>query len=480
MKILVTGAGGYVGIRITAKLIEEGHQVIALVRSKERFHPPKNSGKHLTIIEGDLGRADLLPSLSEPLDGAYFLIHAMAQNIEDFAQLEDLYVRNFLVMLQKCEVKQIIYLSGIANEANLSKHLSSRAHVEDVIRESQIPYTILQAGIIIGAASASFEIIRDLVEKLPVMIAPKWVRNRCQAIAIYDVIFYLTAVLGNQLCLNQTFEIAGPELCAYKEILLTFARLRGLKRWIINVPVLTPRLSSLWLYFVTSTNFFLARALVGSLRNEIVRKDFQIDVIIPHQCQTLEEAFLRTLQLVEQNEIVSGWKDAFSASGFTKNLSKYLEIPQKGCLKIFAEKPLYVSRDQVIARLWSIGGKQGWMFMDWAWRIRGFIDQLVGGVGLRRGRTHPTQLRYGDALDFWRVLVADRKGGRLVLFAEMKLPGEAWLEFHVEEKRLVTRATFRPKGVLGRLYWWSLFPIHWVIFHGMTRKIVQAAVLVHR
>lgn len=469
MKVLVTGANGYIGLRLIIRLLEEGHEVYALVRNKDRFI----YADRVNTIEGDLSKPETLDVIPHDVESAYYLAHAMTQNEKDFFELEEAQTRNFLDKIKETKVKQIIYLSGITNEEKLSRHLSSRANVERLIKESGVAYTILQAGIIIGAASASFEIIRDLCEKLPIMIAPKWVMNRCQPIGIFDVVFYLSKVLGNEKCMNETFEIGGPDVMTYKEILLTFARKRGLKRVIINVPVLTPRLSSFWLYFITSTNYFLAKALVDSMKNEVIRKDFRIDSIIDHQTLSFEEAIERAFQKIEQNAVVSGWKDAIVMSSLRGDLSEYLEVPKHGCVTIHKHIPIPGNREDVIDAVWRIGGKNGWYYLNWVWQLRGLIDKLCGGVGLRRGRTHDHDLRHGDALDFWRVLVADREKGRLFLFAEMKVPGEAWLEFHVKERSFMTIATFRPKGVLGRLYWWVLYPIHIVIFRGMADRIIH-------
>ena len=345
--------------------------------------------------------------------------------------------------------------------------------MEDTLRQGSVPVTTLMAGIIIGSGSASFEIMRDLVEKLPIMIAPKWTTNLVQPIAIRDVLDYLTLVMGHEKCINQRFEIGGPDVLSYKEMLLEFARIRGLKRWIITVPVLTPKLSSYWLYFITTANFPLAQALVQSLKNNAICKERRILEIFPKKPLSFEEAIKRAFQRLEEDMVPSSWKDAVGESGIYPDFSKYLKIPEHGVLKDEQRVQFEVPPDDVQNTIWSMGGSQGWLYMNWAWHLRGFIDKLAGGVGLRRGRTSPHHLREGDALDFWRVLIADSKHRRLLLYAEMKVPGEAWLEYKIEDQTLIQTATFRPQGLLGRLYWYVLLPFHKLIFRGMARKIVE-------
>ncbi|MCB1111746.1 MAG: SDR family oxidoreductase [Chlamydiales bacterium] len=474
MKILLTGANGYIGSRLLPVLVEKGHHVVACVRSEMRFRVPEFVRDQVTVIEADFLKPETLNNIPDDIDAAYYLLHSMAQSKEGFEDLEQRCARHFVEAMKKTTVKQIIYLSGLIPEGKLSKHLRSRFDVEKIIADSGIAYTVLRAGIIIGSGSASFEIIRDLVEKLPVMVAPRWVTNRCQPIAIYDILQYLAGVIGNDACLNEIFDVGGPEKLTYEEMLYTYAEERGLRRYIINVPVLTPRLSSYWLYFVTSTNFSLARSLVESLRNEAVCRDDRISKSVPIRCMTYREALRKTFDKVNQNAVVSSWKDALSQGMLQSPISDFIEVPTHGCLTDVKAVSFDCDREQVIEKIWSIGGDHGWYFMDWAWTLRGFIDKVVGGVGVRRGRRDPRVLAAGDVLDFWRVIVADRPAGHLLLYAEMRLPGEAWLEFRVEEKRMVQKATFRPRGLLGRLYWYGLLPFHHLIFAGMARALVTA------
>lgn len=481
MKILLTGANGYIGQRLLPLLVEAGHEVVALVRSARRLSIPQHCRDHVHVVEGDLLKYEKIAAVPADIDIAYYLVHSMTQTGTHFGNLEKTTAKNFLRLIEPTAVRQVIYLSGLISDENLSPHLLSRKRVEDILRSGQTPVTTLRAGIILGSGSASFEIMRDLVEKLPIMVAPKWVKNKLQPIGIYDVLEYLVSVIDHQECLNDTFDIGGPDVMSYREMLMRFAKMRGLRRHIITVPVLTPRLSSYWLYFVTSTNFSLAKALVESLKNNAICKDQRIRKIIPKTCFHFEEALHRTFAKIEENAVISSWKDSMVMSDLNPNLLEYVQIPEFGCLTDLQEMPFECDPEKVKDAVWAIGGNCGWYYMNWAWVLRGLIDRLFGGTGLRRGRTHPTRLRNGDALDFWRVLLADEKHRRLLLYAEMRLPGEAWLEFEVIANEngkggvLRQKATFRPNGLLGRLYWYSIHPFHWFVFVGLARGIIQHA-----
>lgn len=406
-----------------------------------------------------------------PLDiqGAYYLIHSMSSTA-DYTQLELTCARHFRAWADKSEAEQVIYLSGIVNEAHLSKHLASRKAVEDLLAEGRYALTTLRAGIIIGSGSASFEIIRDLVEKLPVMIAPKWLNTRCQPIGIRAVIKFLHQSLFHKDTYHQSFDIGGPDILTYKEMLYGYARVRGLRRLILTVPVMSPHISSYWLYFITATSFHLAKALVNSMKVEVVAQDNRIQDILGIYPGDYETALRRSFTAIETHQIPSSWKDSLVSGRFTENISEFIQVPSFGCLTDKREHPVQ-NREACLDKVWSIGGEKGWYYANWLWRLRGFLDKVVGGVGLRRGRTNPHQISAGDAVDFWRVLDANREQGRLLLFAEMKLPGEAWLEFKVENDRLYQTATFRPKGLLGRLYWYSILPLHFFVFGGLVRKL---------
>ncbi len=469
MRILLTGATGYIGKRLLPALVAEGHHVICCTRDKDRFHVPVALQHHVTVVELDFLDRASLAVIPADIDAAYYLMHSMASST-DFQKAELRSAVNFREAISTTAAKQAIYLTGIINEDELSEHLASRKAVEEELKRGSYHLTSLRAGIIIGSGSASFEIIRDLVEKLPAMIAPIWLRTRCQPIAIRDVIAFLTKSLGNVATYDRDFDIGGPGIYTYKEMLLGYAKVRGLKRWIGIVPVMTPRLSSYWLYFVTSTSYRLAVSLVDSMKVEVVCRNTELNGILGITPIDYPTALRATLQKIEGNEVLSGWKDSFTSSAFNAHLSEFLQVPTFGCFKDQRSKPMG-DRERTRDRIWRIGGHAGWYYGNGLWRLRGFMDKLVGGVGLNRGRTHTDTLMAGDSVDFWRVLYANKEEGRLLLFAEMKLPGEAWLEFKMDGDALQQTATFRPKGLWGRLYWYAVLPFHGLLFNGMLTKL---------
>jgi hypothetical protein len=305
------------------------------------------------------------------------------------------------------------------------------------------------------------------------MITPTWVKTKCQPIAIRNVIDYLSAVLDNKTCFDNTFDIGGPDVLTYKQMMQQYAKERKLRLFIMDVPFLSPKLSSYWLYFVTSTSYKLAINLVDSMRIEVISKDTRIQKLIPLELLTYRQAIALAFTKIEQNQVVSSWKDSMVSGRFSKELKEYIKVPQYGCVK--DTKSIKVDNpEQVLENIWAIGGSTGWYYANGLWKLRGYIDKLFGGVGLRRGRTHPDKIFEGDALDFWRVLLADKNSRRLLLFAEMKVPGEAWLSFEIDENDVLHQtATFRPKGLIGRLYWYAMLPFHYFIFGGMIRNIAK-------
>jgi uncharacterized protein YbjT (DUF2867 family) len=474
MKILLTGATGYIAQRLLPVLLSNGHQVICCVRDRARFDSEKYRSKSLSVLEVDFLKTETLQKIPVDIDAAYYLIHSMSTSTGDFEKMEEISAINFKNCIQQTKARQVIYLSGIVNEEILSKHLTSRRNVERILGSGSYSLTTLRAGIIIGSGSASFEIIRDLVEKLPVMIAPRWLDTKSQPIAVRNVIEFISGVLLNETTFNKSYDIGGPDILTYKQMLLRFAKARGLKRWIGIVPIMTPKLSSYWLYFITSTSYPLAQNLVDSMKVEVVCKENDLKDILGIMPVSYEDAIREALEKIELNQVPSSWKDALTSHTLNDGISHYAEVPINGCY--FDSRKLHIDdSEEVLNKIWSIGGKNGWYYADWLWEIRGFIDKLFGGVGLRRGRKNQTEISPGDALDFWRVLIADKREKRLLLFAEMKLPGEAWLEFRIDINNVLHQtATFRPLGLWGRLYWYSVLPFHGFVFRGMIRNISRA------
>ncbi|MFS8083178.1 MAG: SDR family oxidoreductase [Ginsengibacter sp.] len=471
MKILLTGVTGYIAQRLLPVLLENGHEVICCVRHKNRFNGQNYTTANIKIIEADFLKKESLKAIPNDIDVAYYLIHSMSTQSGDFQNMEEKCAINFKERIEQTNAKQVIYLSGISNAADLSKHLSSRKNVETVLSDAKFALTTLKAGIIVGSGSASFEIIRDLVEKLPIMITPRWLKTKCQPIAIRNVVEFLIGVIGKTETYNKSYDIGGPDILSYKEMLLRFAKIRGLKRRIIIVPVMTPKLSSYWLYFVTSTSYALAKNLVTSMKIEVICKPNNLAELLGIKYIGYDTSIKLAFDKIEQNQVLSSWKDAQTSSLFSAGFSNFIEVPVNGCFKDTRSVQLENSADSV-DRIWAIGGKTGWYYGNWLWKIRGFLDQMVGGVGMRRGRRNRREIVPGDALDFWRVLLADKQEQRLLLYAEMKLPGEAWLEFKIDKNNILTQtATFRPLGLSGRLYWYSVLPFHGFIFKGMINKI---------
>jgi len=472
MKILLTGTTGYIGKRLIPLLLELNHSLVCCVRDKGRVPEVVKNNKNISLIEVDFLRENTLEKIPKDIDVAYYLIHSMSSTAKNFEELEEQCAFNFKKVVEMTNVKQVIYLSGIVNDSHLSKHLASRKQVEITLRSKKYALTTFRAGIIVGSGSASFEIIRDLVEKLPLMIVPKWVNTKSQFIAIRDVLSFLSKAVGKSELYNNSYDIFGPEVLTYEQMMLQFSEVRGFKRYIFSVPVMTPKLSSYWLYFITATSYKLATSLVDSMKVEVIGKSSNINEMLDVQPITYREAVQKAFIKIEQNSSVSSWKDSFISGRFNKKLSQYIEVPHFGCFKDIKKRTLK-NESKTIEKIWSIGGENGWYYGNALWKIRGYLDKIFGGIGLRRGRTHPSKLSAGDALDFWRVLYASKKEKRLLLFAEMKLPGEAWLEFIIIKNILYQRAVFRPKGLLGRLYWYSVWPFHGFIFNGMINKLIK-------
>lgn len=475
MRILLTGATGYIGQRLLLILLEEGHEVICCVRDPKRFNYQNFPKKNIQVIKTDFLDYESLKSIPENVDIAYYLIHSMSTTSGDFSEMEAQCAINFKNRVEQTNIKQVVYLSGIINEDELSKHLSSRKNVALILGEGSFALTTLKAGIIVGSGSASFEIIRDLVEKLPIMITPKWLKTLSQPIAIRNVIEFLNGVKGIEDTFNKAYDIGGPDVLSYKEMLLRFAKIRDLNRYIFVVPVMTPKISSYWLYFVTATSFPLAKNLVNSMKVEVLCKPNNLAELLNIKLIDYDTSIKMAFDKIEQNQVVSSWKDAQSSNLLSKGISHYIEVPTNGCFVDIRKKKIK-NVESVLKKIWSIGGKNGWYYANWLWELRGILDQIWGGVGMRRGRKSPTEISSGESLDFWRVLLADKSKKRLLLYAEMKLPGEAWLEFKInEDDILIQTATFRPLGVMGRLYWYAVLPFHGFIFNGMIQNISKGS-----
>ncbi|UII24089.1 SDR family oxidoreductase [Fulvivirga ligni] len=480
MKVLLTGATGYIGRRLLPILVNDGHQVVCMVRDQRRFDWDDFDDdflRQVEVKEADLSDPKSLDMLPKDIDAAYYLVHSLTSSYSGFSEKEKETALNFAGYIKNTTAKQIIYLGGITNADELSEHLESRKQVEEYLKTSEKPVTVLRAAIIIGSGSASFEIIRDLVEKLPVMLAPKWLKSKCQPIGIRNVMEYLAGVLNKEKAFDKVFDIGGPDVLTYKQMLYKYAEVRKLSRHIQSVPVLTPKLSSFWLYFVTSTSFPLARNLVDSMKHDVIVENEGIDEVVCIEKYTYKEALEMAFSKISQKNVISSWTDAVTSKRFKTDFMDFVDVPEHGCFHDIRKIEFSRSADEVQENLWSIGGTRGWYFGNSLWKIRGFLDKLVGGVGLRRGRRSQFDLKAGDSLDFWRVLLADRKERRLLLYAEMKLPGEAWLEFKIKENgsksTLIQKATFRPLGIWGRMYWYGVLPFHFLIFPQMAKNIVN-------
>ena len=471
MTILVTGATGYIGGRLAARLIASGHRVRAMARDPRRLAPLVSHGAE--CVRGDVLDPESLTCALKGVTVAYYLIHSMGTG-SDFAETDRIGAANFAAACAKAGVQRIVYLGGLGQSGpTLSKHLASRQESGDVLRAGPVPVTELRAAIIVGAGSASFEIIRDLARKLPVMICPRWVRSRCEPIALEQVLQYLVGVLSEPRTIRQTLEIGGGDVLRYEDMLRQTALALGKRVRIITVPVLTPRLSSYWLNLVTSVPMGLARPLVDGLRNDVVTTDSRIRAWIPVTPLTFREAVNSALAEHDAGPLASRWTGAASFS--------QPAAPEAG-ITMRDERVLATDASPValFAAVEKIGGINGWYYGDWLWRFRGLLDRIVGGVGLRRGRRDPSALMLGDPVDFWRV--DELVPGRLLrLRAEMRVPGVATLEFEVAPAAtgpgsvLTQRANFKTRNRWGQWYWHLLRPVHAFVFRGMAAGIISAA-----
>ncbi len=477
-KVLLTGSTGYVGGRLLPKLLEGGRAVRCLVRDARRFD--RERWPDVEVVEGDLLDPATLPAALEGVSAAYYLVHSMAAGERGFAERDILAARNFGNAAKGAGLEKIIYLGGLGRrDGVLSEHLKSRQETGDVLRASGVPVTELRAGVVVGSGSISFELIRYLAERLPVMICPRWVSTRTQPIAIRDLLRYLLACLEEPRVQGEILEVGGRDVLTYGEMLLEYASIRGLQRRILNVPVLTPRLSSLWVDLVTPIPASFARPLIEGLKSEVVVFDHSARDIFPSiQPMSYGEAVRLALDRVGTNLVETTWSGSRS-SAFDRAPDPVRVTSAEGLIIETWEKVVESSPEDAFGIAEGLGGERGWLYGNVLWRMRAVVDRLLGGVGMRRGRRHPDRLRPGDAVDFWRVEVVERNR-RLLLGAEMRLPGRAWLEFEVqprEEGRSLfrMRAIFEPKGLSGFLYWYLLYPAHAPIFSGMAKAIKREA-----
>jgi uncharacterized protein YbjT (DUF2867 family) len=474
-RVLVCGATGYVGGRLVPRFLERGLTVRCLVRSPEKLCAYSwRNHERLEIVEGDLCDTSTIRRAAEDTDAAYYLVHAMISAGEDYARRDRELATNFVNGLSGSNCKRIIYLGGLGELGpNLSDHLASRREVAEILQTSDCATTVFRAAMIIGSGSASFEILRYLVERLPIMITPKWVDTQTQPIAIRDVLRYLVECLDVTETQERVIDIGCRDVFSYKQLMQVMASSLGLQRRIIlPVPVLTPRLSSAWISLVTPVNASIARPLAEGLRNRTVCRDNVAQQLMPGALFTVQEAIDAAIGKLESGEIETRWSTAGEMPG----------DPQWSGGKVFKDERIQTIQagpDETFRALSRIGGRYGYWGADWLWWLRGLMDKAIGGPGLRRGRRHPQDLSYGEAVDFWRVNGYE-KGKWLRLHAEMKLPGDAELEFRVEPNRgqgtrLIQTARFRPRGLLGLAYWYAVCPLHWFVFPKMVAGIKRDA-----
>ncbi|MGY1601984.1 SDR family oxidoreductase [Geodermatophilus sp. SYSU D00815] len=474
---LVTGATGYIGGRLVPELLAAGHRVRVLSRSPERLRDHPWAGR-VEVARADAGDAEAVAAACAGVDVVYYLIHALGTGPE-FEETDRRTARVVAAAVREAGVGRLVYLGGLEPRGEeLSPHLRSRAEVAGILLGSGVPTVVLRAAVVLGSGSASFEMLRYLTERLPAMVTPSWVQSRIQPIAVRDVLRYLVGCATLPPEVHRCFDIGGPDVMTYEEMMQRYARVAGLpRRRIVRVPVLSPSLSSHWVGLITPVPASIARPLVESLRNTVVCGEHDISRWIPDPPEGLlgfDRAVALALQRVREAAVATRWSSASVPGAPSDPLPT---DPDWAGGSLYVDERVRTTSASAQA-LWrvveGIGGEAGWYSFPLAWRVRGWLDRLVGGVGLRRGRRSPHDLYVGDALDFWRV--EEVEDGRLLrLRAEMRLPGLAWLEFHVEHGRLRQRATFHPRGLLGHLYWWAVAPFHGVVFGGMVRGIARAA-----
>jgi uncharacterized protein YbjT (DUF2867 family) len=482
LRVLVTGATGYIGGRLVPLLLERGYHVRALVRSEKKArNRPWSSHPNLELFKGNVLDAASLTEACRGCNAAYYLVHSMLPGNTDYRSSDLEAARIMRDAAAAAGVGRMIYLGGLGEDhANLSQHLKSRREVEKVLSSGTVPVTVLRAAMIIGSGSASFEILRYLVDRLPFMITPRWVSTPSQPIAVRNVLEYLAGCLEQPATVGRRFDIGGPDVVTYMDLMRMYAEEAGLpRRRIVPVPVLTPRLSSYWIHIVTPVPASIARPLAEGLKNPVVCRETSIRSLITQELIPVREAIRLALRKTLADEVVTRWTDAGGSSGVEAIAPGDPEWAGGTVLKDVRSAPTVVDRAKLWSVIESIGGRNGWYHANFLWKLRGAMDKVCGGVGLRRGRRSASELHPGDALDFWRVIEC-RRGERLTLRAEMKLPGEAVLQFELTPEadgrtRLHQRALFKPRGLWGILYWVMVMPLHEYVFGGMLKKIIRRA-----
>ena len=476
MRLLVTGATGYIGGRLVPRLLEAGHSVCCLVRDPHRLEGrPWTDG--VKLVQGDVLDSSSVRLAMRGMEAAYYLVHSM-RDTKGFRDRDLHAARTFGAVALEAGVGRIIYVGGLGDpDAHLSEHLRSRQETGEILRLSGVPVIEFRAGVVVGSGSVSFEMIRFLTERVPVMICPKWVRTRIQPIGIHDLLNYLAEALKIEAT-NEIVEVGGADVVTYGEMMRGYARQRGLRRWMIAVPLLTPSLSSYWVHWVTPIPAAIAEPLIEGLRNEVVVRTDWARTLFPNlHPMSYREAVDRALDQMFNGVLETRWSDSVSSASGEQSVTTL--TASGGYLVERREVPVSASAEQVFQTFARAGGDEGWFYMNWAWRLRGAMDLMLGGVGLRRGRRDPGRVRVGDALDFWRVEEVE-EDRLLRLRAEMKVPGQAWLTFEARPRDdggadLILTAAFQPHGLTGLLYWRLLYPFHALIFSGMIRKIARRA-----
>jgi uncharacterized protein YbjT (DUF2867 family) len=478
LRILVMGATGYIGGRLVPRLAAAGHHVRCLARRPEKL-AGVDWAVHVEVVQGDALDPASLDAAMQDVDVVYYLVHSIGSS-GSFSDSDRTAAANTADAAARAGVSRVVYLGGLVPSGEVaSAHLASRAEVGQILLDGPVPAIVLQAGVIIGSGSASFEMLRYLTERLPVMVTPKWVRSRVQPIAVRDVLSYLTGVLDLDPTVNRRFDIAGPDVLTYRGMMQRYAAVAGLpRRVIVPVPVLTPWLSSHWVNVVTPVPKAIAQPLIESLRNSVVAREHDIEALIPFELCPFDEAVRLALARIREADVVTRWSGASWPGAPSDPMPTDPEWSGGTVYRDDRERPVHTSAESVWAAVEGIGGERGWYSFPLAWAVRGLLDRLAGGVGLRRGRRDPDHLVVGDAVDFWRV-EAIEPGRLLRLRAEMKLPGEAWLEWEIRDEPsgpvLHQRALFIPHGLLGDLYWWSVSPFHGVVFSSMISNLARSA-----